>query len=96
MLRHGNGLVDLSKKAVCTTCKIEKLNTEFKFYKNRVNPITGLCLYANKKCRGCSKDYMIHKKKSVISGNNLRAALVKFCDNSNQYDKLTQKIKCNF
>ena len=33
MLRHGNGLVDLSKKAVCTTCKIEKLNTEFKFYK---------------------------------------------------------------
>lgn len=36
-----------------------------------------------------------HKKKSVISGNNLRAALVKFCDNSNQYDKLTQKIKEN-
>lgn len=66
MLRHGNGLIDLAKKAMCTTCKIEKLNTEFKFYKNRVNPITGLCLYANKKCRDCSKNYMIHKKKSVM------------------------------
>ena len=72
MLKHGNGLVDLAKKAVCTTCKIEKLNTEFKFYKNRVNPITGLCLYANKKCRDCSKDYMIHKKKYLCKNLYLR------------------------
>jgi hypothetical protein len=70
MLKHGSGLIDLAKKAICTTCKIEKPNTEFKFYKNRVNPITGLCLYTNKKCKNCSKDYMIHKKKSVLEVKN--------------------------
>jgi hypothetical protein len=70
MLKHGSGLIDLAKKAICTTCKIEKPNTEFKFYKNRVNPITGLCLYTNKKCKNCSKDYMVHKKKSVLEVKN--------------------------
>lgn len=65
MLKHGNGFVDWSLKATCTSCKLEQINTQFKFYKNRINPTTGLCLYVNKKCHDCTVKYAIHKKASV-------------------------------
>lgn len=51
--------------ATCTDCGVEKNNKHFIFYKNRVNPKTKLCLYVNKKCDDCRKNYTIHKKKSV-------------------------------
>ena len=68
---HGNfgGYIDLSGTAVCTDCGERKSNSQFKFYKNRVNPTTKLCLYVNKKCKDCLKLYTVHKK---ISEQNVR------------------------
>jgi len=34
------------------------------FYKNRINPTTKLCLYVNKKCGDCRKEYMVLKRAS--------------------------------
>ena len=68
---HGEfgGYIDLSGTAVCTDCGERKSNSQFKFYKNRVNPTTKLCLYVNKKCKDCLKLYMVHKK---LSEQNVR------------------------
>lgn len=67
LVPHGNynGFIDINGFATCTDCKIEKLNDNFVFYKNRVNPKTKLCLYVNKKCTDCRKLYSVHKKKST-------------------------------
>lgn len=67
LIAHGayNGFIDITGSASCTDCKLEKNNSNFMFYKNRVNPTTKLCLYVNKKCYDCRKSYMIHKKKST-------------------------------
>lgn len=67
LVTHGsyNGFIDVNGCATCTDCKIEKSNSHFLFYKNRVNPHTNLCLYVNKKCSSCRKVYILHKKKSV-------------------------------
>lgn len=66
-IQHGNynGFINTDGSATCTDCKIEKTNNNFIFYKNRVNPITNLCLYVNKKCSDCRKLYLVHKKKST-------------------------------
>lgn len=63
---HGKfgGFIDLAGSAICTTCKETKGNKHFIFYTNRVNPDTKHCLYSNKKCDECRKQYAIHKKKS--------------------------------
>ena len=63
-ITHGDfgGYIDLSGTAVCTDCGERKSNSHFKFYKNRVNPTTKLCLYVNKKCKDCLKLYTVHKK----------------------------------
>lgn len=66
LVPHGNfgGFIDMNGTAVCTDCRLEKTNSHFTFYKNRVNPTTKLCLYTNKKCHDCIKLYNIHKKQS--------------------------------
>ena len=75
MISHGDfgGFIDLSGKAICSDCKIEKTNNHFTFYKNRVNPITKLCLYVNKKCNDCIKKYNKHKKDIIneIKNSNI-------------------------
>lgn len=69
LVAHGcnNGFIDIAGSATCTDCKLEKSNSNFIFYKNRVNPTTNLCLYVNKKCFVCRKLYMVHKKQSSES-----------------------------
>ena len=71
MKAHGDfgGFVNIAGTARCTDCNEVKLNMHFMFYKNRVNPITRLCLYVNKKCHACRKLYAIHKKQAV---NNMK------------------------
>lgn len=66
LVKHGDfgGFIDTHGKATCTDCHLEKPNSEFVFYKNRVNPTSKLCLYTNKKCKDCGKIYAEHKKKS--------------------------------
>jgi hypothetical protein len=65
---HGDfgGFIDPNGTATCTDCHEVKSNTHFMFYKNRVNPRTKLCLYANKKCDICRKAYGVHKKQSEL------------------------------
>ena len=67
LVAHGDnkGFIDYGNVATCTDCKIEKSNSNFMFYKNRVNPQTKLCLYVNKKCSDCRKKYLVHKKQST-------------------------------
>lgn len=72
--RHGTGFIDLSGTATCTSCCQTKPNSEFKFYKNRVNPSTNLCLYVNKKCNSCIRAYSQHKKTSKEQLNLLNIA----------------------
>ena len=100
LVKHGEGFINMTGSATCTDCNLTKTNNNFTFYKNRVNPITKLCLYTNKKCHDCIKNYNIHKKKSEkeLKDNNITRPIPSLespyhCDNCHKAITTTRTIQ---
>jgi hypothetical protein len=65
----------------CTTChSVKPAAANFKHYKNRVSPTTGVRLPVNKKCNTCTKEYTVEKRIAVANAPT-RPALPHPCDN---------------